>query len=88
MVCSSVEGSGCVTVGVGRLGGRRVGVVERVGVRVPGRGVRAVVVEVRVGVLAAVGVVRLVERLVVVVPYPYAPGVASAGRPIPPIPLP
>ena len=74
MVCSVVEGGGCVTVGVG---GRRVGVVARgvgrVGVVavvlvLPGRAVR--VAAVRVGVLVAVGVVLTVERLVVVVGVP------------------
>ena len=53
MVCSVVERSGCVTVGVERIGGRRVGIV-----------VRAVRVAVLVGV---VGVRRAeVDRLVAV----------------------
>ena len=85
MVCSVLEGSGCVTVGLGR-----VGVVVRVGygwrvvvvVGVLGRDVLVTVVGVRVGVLAVVVVVGLAERLVVVGPNVDKPEVI-VGMPTP-----
>ena len=94
MVCSVVEGSGCVTVvvraGVGRVGVRRVGGRTAAGLGVVA--LEALVVGVGgrlLGVLVVVGVVGLVERVIGVdpnvdAPGMAAPGVASAGRSIRP----
>ena len=86
MVCSVVEGSGFVTVGV-----RRDGVVGRVGVRGVVVRLEELVVDVvgvRLGILDAAGVVLLVELVVVVVPNPEPVDEVPSGMPMPPVPPP